>query len=352
MTESEEREIREYVASQTPPESGDEVSLVQKVGRRRAIGRTHDLYDVWMSSGQRWWVITDMTNLYSQDDFSSLDQVFTYHLGLNIVLREQFNMLPDEDQAEHVGKPWRRYAGAVDAMAYAEEAEDFQAVGIRCREVLLALVRDNNTADWVNVQGARPQEANVKEWFGIFANSLTANSKPRAYLKALAEKTWDLCVWLQHYVDASELDAEIVLGATHQLLRAFTLLRLRHGQPAAERCPNCDSYSTPSTTRRKIQAGVRCPKPNCPLAMRANCRAGFAHNRDVLGADGTREAGTVQGRHSPRAGCAPAVASADSGDPGCNPVDGAIVGLPDCSGHTDRRASRLRQSRGHVPAEP
>jgi hypothetical protein len=242
MTEAEEREIREYVTSQTPPESGDGVTLVQKVGRRRVAGRTHDLYDVWMSGGQRWWVITDMTNLYSQDDFKSLDQVFTYHLGLNIVLREQFNVEPDEAQVEHVGKPWRRYAGAVDAMVEAEEAEDFQAVGIRCREVLLALVREYMDTDWVRVQDERPQEANAKAWLGIFANSLTANSKPRAYLKAIAEKTWDLTVWLQHYVDASELDAEIVLGATQQLLRTFTLLRLRHDQPVRERCPNCDSY--------------------------------------------------------------------------------------------------------------
>lgn len=242
MTEAEEREIREYVTSQTPPESGDQVTLVQKVGRRRVAGRPHDLYDVWMSSGHRWWVITDMTNLYSQEDFKDLDQVFTYHLGLNLVLQEQFNVQPDDDQTEYVSKPWRRYAGAVEAMVHAEEAEDFQAVGIRCREVLLALVREYMNADWVRVNGERPQEANAKAWLGAFANSLTANSKPRAYLKAIAEKTWDLAVWLQHYVDASELDAEIVLGATQQLLRIFTLLLVRHNQPAMERCPNCDSY--------------------------------------------------------------------------------------------------------------
>ena len=242
MSAVEEREIREYVISQIPPESDDDVTLVQKVGRRRVAGRAHDLYDVWVSSGQRWWVITDMTNLYSQDDFKSLDQAFTYHLGLNIVLLERFNVKPDEAQAEYVGKPWRRFSGAVDAMVEAKESEDFQAVGIRCREILLALIRDYMDADWVHFQGERPQDANAKAWLGIFANSLTVNSKPRAYLKAIAEKTWDLAVWLQHYVDASELDAEIVLGATQELLRAFTLLRRRHDQPVRERCPSCDSY--------------------------------------------------------------------------------------------------------------
>lgn len=253
MSGLEEREIRNYVVSQTPPESGDEVTLVQKVGRRRVAGRTHDLYDVWMSSGQRWWVITDMTNLYSQNDFKSLDQAFIYHLGLNMVLTEQFKVQPDEDQTEHVGKPWRRYARAVDAMIEADEAEDFQAVGIRCREVLLALVREYMDADWVNVEGDRPQKANVKAWLAIFADSLTANSKPRTYLKALAEKTWDLTVWLQHYVDASELDAEIVLAATQQLLRVFTLLRVRHSLPTEKRCPHCDSYQVVGESSRLVE---------------------------------------------------------------------------------------------------
>lgn len=41
--------------------------------------------------------------------------------------------LPDKDEIEQVDKPWRRYAAAVEAMVAAEEAEDFQAVGIRCR---------------------------------------------------------------------------------------------------------------------------------------------------------------------------------------------------------------------------
>ncbi|WIV59054.1 hypothetical protein [Amycolatopsis nalaikhensis] len=242
MTEREERDIREYVASQTPRESQDEVTLVQKVGRRRLAGRTHDLYDVWMSSGQRWWVITDMTNLYSQNDFKSLDQVFTYHIGLNIVLQEQFKVQPNEEQTEHVGRSWRRYIGAVEAMATAEEAEDFQAVGIRCREVLLALVRDYTDADWVQQPEERPKDASAKQWFEIFSRSLTKKSKLRSYMKTLAEKTWDMTVWLQHYVDATESDAEIVLEATQQILKIFTLLRIRVENPDEQRCPNCDSY--------------------------------------------------------------------------------------------------------------
>ena len=81
MTEQEEREIRQYVESQTHDED-DPVRLVQRVGRRRIAGHTHGLYDVWMEKGDRWWVITGFTNLYSQDDFNEVEMAFMYHLGI------------------------------------------------------------------------------------------------------------------------------------------------------------------------------------------------------------------------------------------------------------------------------
>ena len=86
MTEQEESEIRHYVESQTS-DVENKAQLIQRVGRRRVAGFTHDLYDVWMSKGDRWWVMAGMTNLYSQADFHDLDQVFTFHLGLCALLR-------------------------------------------------------------------------------------------------------------------------------------------------------------------------------------------------------------------------------------------------------------------------
>jgi hypothetical protein len=87
----------------------------------------------------------------------------------------------------------------------------------------------------------RPEAANVKEWMGIYAASLTVD-RPRVYIRAFAEKTWDLTNWLQHYSGATEWDAQLVLDATAQLLNTFTLLRVRYDQGSAERCPECDSY--------------------------------------------------------------------------------------------------------------
>jgi hypothetical protein len=240
MTEQEEREIRDYVRSQTGEEHND-VELVQRVGRRRVAGYTHDLYDVWMSKGDRWWVITGMTNLYSQEAFPDLDQVFTFHLGLCALLRERIRIEADEESVQHIGRAWRRYAKAVDAMGDAEEAEDFQSVGIRCRESLLALVRDHKEAAWLPDVETSPKAADFSGWMELHAQAL-ARGRMRAYLIDLADRTWDLAVWLQHYADATELDAEIVLEATATLLRMFGLAVRKYQQGSTRRCPKCDSY--------------------------------------------------------------------------------------------------------------
>lgn len=243
MSELEERGIRNYVMSQRFPArpKDDQVEVVQKVGRRRVEGTTYDLYDVWMSSGQRWWVITHHTNLYAQEDFKSIDQAFTYHLGLMRVTNEQFKTEPDELQAEYVSRPWRRFMRAVDAMREAEEAEDYQAVGMRCREALITLAREHQAAEWVRVPDERPLAGDAKNWLRIYADSLTTG-RPRDYMRALAQRTWEIANWLTHYTDATEWDAQLVLDATAQLLNTFTLLRVRYEQGSAERCPECDSY--------------------------------------------------------------------------------------------------------------
>lgn len=240
--DSEERGIRDYVTSQ-PHAADDEVTVVQQVGTRRVAGRNHELYDVWLASGRRFWVITDMTCLYDQQDYQDLDHAFTYHLGQNLLLSDQFKTTQaDEDPLRQLPKPWRKYNSAVESMVGSREPEDFQTVGIHCRETLLALGREYQGEDWLNIPNERPKIDDAVGWIGIYVNSLTANSKPRAYVKDLARRTWDMAVWLQHYGDATEFEAEIVLGATQQLLRSFNLLMARHREGSQQRCPNCDSY--------------------------------------------------------------------------------------------------------------
>ena len=238
LAEHEEHSIREYVNSQSPDD--DQAKLVQKVGSHRIMGHVHDIYDVHTKS-TRWWVITDPTNLYLQTDFPKAEQALIFHLGLGIFMAERSRAEIAEDQEEHVSTAWRRFRQALEAMNGASESEDFQAVGIKCRDALIALGKQHKNAPWVGNVPVQPKAADFKGWGNVFAERL-AEGRLRSYLKSLVDKTWDLAVWLQHYSDATPIDADIVLESTAHLITIFSRLirKLEVGDP--ERCPRCESY--------------------------------------------------------------------------------------------------------------
>jgi hypothetical protein len=175
LPEHEERRIREYVNSQSPAD--DQAGLVQKVGSQRIMGRVHEMYDVHCEK-TRWWVITDPTNLYLQSDFPDVQQALIFHLGIGLFLAHRSRANLNESHEELVSGAGRRYRQALEAMDAAGEAEDFQAIGIRCRDALLALVRDHLDADWIGDVAERPKVSDFKGWAAIFAERL---SEGRAY---------------------------------------------------------------------------------------------------------------------------------------------------------------------------
>ena len=254
LPEHEAKTIRSYVDSQTR-DKNDRATTVQRVGGRRLRGHSHEFFDVWTESGSRWWVITDPLNLYSQQAFQTVEQAFTFHLGLSQILQERDRRdVPDNDH-EAVTPAWRRFVRAANAMNEASEAEDYQAVGIKCREALLALARQHVSDEWVPALADPPQAANFKGWLDVYAEVLIPARRPRSYLKTLGEKTWDLTVWLQHYADAREWDAEMVLDATAHMINMLELAIVRHEDAPPRRCPQCDSYRLSSDGDIRTQDG-------------------------------------------------------------------------------------------------
>jgi hypothetical protein len=198
------------------------------------------MYDVHCAKS-RWWVITDPTNLYLQTDFPEVEQALIFHLGLGIFMAERSRADLPEAEEERVSGAWRRYKQALADMDDAGESEDFQAVGIKCRDALLAVVRDHMAAEWVGDVHTPPKASDFKAWGAIFAERL-AEGRVRSYIKALVDKTWDLSVWLQHNTNATPDDAELVLDATGQFLSALGRLIDRRDNGEPERCPRCASY--------------------------------------------------------------------------------------------------------------
>jgi hypothetical protein len=238
--EHEDRNIRQYVVSQLHDDE-DGVTLVQRVGQERVAGTTYSMYDVHTVKG-RWWVITNPTNLYAQEAFPEIDYVLSFHIGLQMRVMERRRVEVDAELRQHAEGAWRRYEAAVETLNTASDAEDFQAAGVKCREALLALARDNRDADWVGDVPEPPKGDDLKGWMAIFAANLLPDRRQRAYLKDVTDKTWDLAVGLQHNTKATLWDAELTVDAAGHLLRTFMLARMKHQQGEPARCPRCGSY--------------------------------------------------------------------------------------------------------------
>lgn len=234
-------EIKAYLGSQLP---GQVVRHLERVGVEHIAGHRHEIWDAHVD-GERWWVVTNPTNLYPQSDFKSRDVVLTFHLGLalRVLTRER---VPVVSEAQEIFAPvWRRWEQAAEALANAEEAEHFQAVGNHLRECLISFAHEIAEAGVTPDGTAHPKSSDVVAWAQLFAEAIApgaSNARLRRYLKALVEPTWDYQQHLLHNKNATRLDGEIGLQGVAHLISSFTAAVLRSHQETA-RCLKCHAYA-------------------------------------------------------------------------------------------------------------
>ena len=191
-------------------------------------------------------MVTNPTNLYDQADFKSRDVVLTFHVGLALrmtYLQERYVPVAPE-QADLLPCSWRRWRQAFDACDSGDEAETFQAVGVRLRECLVSFIGEAASDELVPAGAQRPKNADFKGWTDLLANHLAGGesaARLRSYLKKLAVETWEYVNWLTYAKNAVRVDAEIGLKAVEHLLGVFTAARLRLSRTSM-RCPECGSY--------------------------------------------------------------------------------------------------------------
>ncbi len=244
----EEQAVREYVELEAP---GEKVRHLEKVTTEWLHGRKLDAWDV-RTNKDRYWIITDPTNLYSQRDFPSLDYTISFHVGLSTRMMGRREPGASEEEQDRLAGPWRRWTQAAEALDRADEAEEFQAVGMRCRESLIAFARAVATEGMVPAGQNAPKRSDFVHWSELIADAIAhggSAAEMRAYLKAIARSTWNLVNWLTHAANATRLDGEIAVGATSNVLGTFGVALVRHERDAPDRCPECSSYRITSVFR-------------------------------------------------------------------------------------------------------
>ncbi|MGH7411269.1 MAG: hypothetical protein ACREJ6_09485 [Candidatus Methylomirabilis sp.] len=237
----EERTIRQYVEVQA---RGERVTHLEKIATERIGTRRRDAWDVH-TGRDRYWVITSPTNLYSQKDFPSLDYTMSFHVGVTTRVAALQSPPTDDSQQHRFAAAWRRWTQAAEALDQADEVEDFQAVGMRCRECLLELVRAVADPRMVPEGTTPPKRADFVGWTELIANAVTQGpsaERARHYLKTTAEATWALVNWLTHTGNAMWLDGQMAVDATANVLNTYGLSIMRRERDAPSQCPQCSSY--------------------------------------------------------------------------------------------------------------
>lgn len=236
------RAIKDYVQSQARDET---VQHVEKVKTEHLFDRDYDCWDVH-TDRDRYWVITSPSNLYSQRYFPSLDFTLSFHIGVTARIIALQRGAPDETHKSRLNPVWRRWEEAAASYERAEEAEDFQAVGMKCRECLIELIRSISKMEMVPEGEEAPKRSDVIGWSELIANSIAAgssNDNVRGYLKAVVKSTWQLDNWLTHTRSATRAEASFALDATHNVVVAFGTAVIRYESGSPEHCPKCGSYA-------------------------------------------------------------------------------------------------------------
>jgi hypothetical protein len=243
MLKASEQEREEVIAYMFSQARRERVQLAQKVYSERIGSVQHDIWDVHTSKG-RWWVITSPMFLYSQRQFPNMDLALTFHIGLCVRVPRSDRPTLEDRQLEPLVACWRAFDEATAASEHAEEVEDYQAIGVRCREVMVTLVhRAQDCIEGLGT-GLLPKRSDVRGWSAVIADTVQAGAAEkdrRHLLKSSADAAWAFTNWLTHARDARVTDAEAALHATQLMLSLYTTGIIRHLRGVPDRCPSCGS---------------------------------------------------------------------------------------------------------------
>jgi hypothetical protein len=239
-TEEEIKTITRYMVSQA---RDLEVTFVQKVHSENLLGHIHDVWDVHTNK-DRWWVITNPTNLYSQDQFPNMDIAVTFHVGLCLRIPRSEKPKLSDLSVEPFSVCYRQMSDVSEALSQAQEIADFQAIGVRCREMLLAFTDAcRKVFPWTATEPA-PKAADFKAWIdhicSVFLQGETHENR-RHLFKTLLDSAWKFDNWLTHAKNSTWYDAEAAVSATENALTICISTIIRHLRGVPDQCPQCGS---------------------------------------------------------------------------------------------------------------
>lgn len=219
------KDIRSYVEH----EGKEKVRHLEKVSSESIFGQPMDAWDVQTNKG-RWWVITNPTNLYSHALFPSLDYTISFHVGVTTRMAQAAMTEQQLDAHGQVNRLEDRLTRARATLFSAKSVEDFQAVGMKCRECLLLIVDEMSDVSMVPPGQETPQRGNFVQWSEHIVAQFAAggsNERLRSHLKDISKSAWQVVNWLTHSHSATRYDAEIAIRSTECVVHSLMLAEVK-----------------------------------------------------------------------------------------------------------------------------
>ncbi|MBB3148077.1 hypothetical protein FHS21_004518 [Phyllobacterium trifolii] len=261
-TPEEKETVTEYFISQAPDL---EITFLQKVYSESVIGHRHDVWDIH-TNVDRWWVITNPTNLYSQEQFPNMDIAVTFHMGLCLRIPQTQKQRRSSRRVRPFGEVLVNCERVQTALGQAQHISDYQAIGMRCRELLLEFIyAAQESQEWGGATDLK--RADFRAWTEIICDTIRSGSGQkdrRRLIKSLLNESWTFTNWLTHSKSATWHDAEAALSTVGHALSLSISLVIRHNRSVPDVCPSCGSRNLyPEEGRHTGDLDVVWERPHC-----------------------------------------------------------------------------------------
>lgn len=239
------KDIEGYVLSElrAGPEEVEHIELIQEewIGSQR-----YEIWDCHTVSEGRWWVVSPMTNLYSQEEFKSADYTLTFHIGITQRVLSRAGRIPeDQERVDLLEGLLRQLEQAAEAADQAIEVREAQAAGVALRETLIGLAATLVELEPRMAAGDEsPKKSDFVAWAERAADYLAPGKRKRnhrSYLKALAKAAWQYVNWLTHDKHGSQGEAIAGARMVESVVAAYTWAATLHRRGAPSECPECRS---------------------------------------------------------------------------------------------------------------
>jgi hypothetical protein len=245
-----EKHIKEYLAKYDK----NEIINIKCEITFNDLGSDVNVWNV-KTKGEAYWVVEGEEapmNLYTQNaNYLSADEAYSYHMGITQRLKtdyhKDFKHIIDEIPLDikQIKSINRKLNMAAEKLSFELEPEEFQAIGLICRESLIDLGKElsNRNPEIIKDKGIKASDFKSisNEFINLYIPD-ESNSELRNYSRKLVDIAWSYNSAIVHSPNKTYPDVKIALLFTSALVSLFENLFLKYiGFDNEISCKECGS---------------------------------------------------------------------------------------------------------------